>query len=147
MLGFTAGVMLAAAFFSLILPGLETAVTLYTGRLIPALIITGGMLLSGLFVRFSTRLCRTSICARPRRATDCRNRPSLAVIFTITIHDLPEGLAVGVAFGGDDFAAGTMLATGVGLQNPPEGLAVALTLRSVGRNPTNAFLIAGLLAC
>ena len=67
-------------------------------------------------------------------------------MFAITIHNLPEGLAVGVGFGGGDFAAGVMLATGIGLQNAPEGLAVALALRSVGRSPTNAFLIAGLTA-
>ena len=47
MLGFAAGVMLAAAFFSLILPGLETALALFNGRLIPALIVTGGVLLVG----------------------------------------------------------------------------------------------------
>jgi ZIP family zinc transporter len=144
MLGFAAGVMLAAAFFSLILPGLETALALYNGRLVPALIVTGGVLLGGLFVGFLNEVVPHEHFAQGREGppTDEIDRVWLFV-FAITIHNLPEGLAVGVGFGGGDFAAGIMLAVGIGLQNAPEGLAVALALRSVGRSPTSAFLIAG----
>lgn len=144
MLGFAAGVMLAAAFFSLILPGLETALALYNGRLAPALIVTGGVLLGGLFVGFLNEVVPHEHFAQGREGppTDEIDRVWLFV-FAITIHNLPEGLAVGVGFGGGDFAAGIMLAVGIGLQNAPEGLAVALALRSVGRSPASAFLIAG----
>jgi ZIP family zinc transporter len=65
-------------------------------------------------------------------------------VLAITIHNLPEGLAVGVGFGGGDVARGTVLAVGIGLQNAPEGLAVALALLSGGYSRTYAFLVAGL---
>jgi ZIP family zinc transporter len=145
MLGFAAGVMLAAAFFSLILPGLETAVTLHTGRLVPALIVTGGVLLGGLFVGLLNEIVPHEHFAQGREGPLAAEIDRVWLfVFAITIHNLPEGLAVGVGFGGGDFAAGAMLATGIGLQNAPEGLAVALALRSVGRSPGSAFLIAGL---
>jgi ZIP family zinc transporter len=145
MLGFAAGVMLAAAFFSLILPGLETAVALYTGRLIPALIITAGVLLGGLFVDFLNEIVPHEHFAQGREGPRTAEIDRVWLfVFAITIHNLPEGLAVGVGFGGGDFAAGMMLATGIGLQNAPEGLAVALALRSVGRSPASSFLIAAL---
>lgn len=145
MLGFAAGVMLAAAFFSLILPGLETALGLYSGRLVPALIITAGVLLGGLLVGFLNEIVPHEHFAQGREGPPASEIDQVWLfVFAITIHNLPEGLAVGVGFGGGDFAAGMMLATGIGLQNAPEGLAVALALRSVGRSPANSFLIAAL---
>ena len=145
MLGFAAGVMLAAAFFSLILPGLETAIALNSGRLVPALIITAGVLLGGLFVGFLNEIVPHEHFAQGREGPRTAEIDRVWLfVFAITIHNLPEGLAVGVGFGGGDFAAGMMLALGIGLQNAPEGLAVALALRSVGWTPANAFLIAAL---
>jgi ZIP family zinc transporter len=63
-------------------------------------------------------------------------------VAAITIHNLPEGLAVGVGFADGDSAAGTTLAIGIGLQNIPEGLAVALALIAIGHSRGTAFLIA-----
>ena len=63
-------------------------------------------------------------------------------VLAITIHNLPEGMAVGVGFGGGDTARGVSLATGIGLQNVPEGLAVAASLVSVGFSRTKAALVA-----
>ena len=63
-------------------------------------------------------------------------------VFAVTIHNLPEGLAVGVGFGDGTKANGSMLAIGIGLQNAPEGLAVALALRSVGFERGSAVMIA-----
>jgi ZIP family zinc transporter len=65
-------------------------------------------------------------------------------VLAITIHNIPEGLAVGVGYGGGDVASGTTLAVGIGLQNAPEGLAVALALWSTGYSKLEAFLIASL---
>ena len=62
-------------------------------------------------------------------------------IIAITIHNMPEGLAVGVSFGGGDISNGISLATGIGLQNIPEGLAVAFSLKAIGYSNKKAFLI------
>ena len=107
--------------------------------------MTGGVLLGGLFVGFLNEVVPHEHFAQGREGPLVAEIDRVWLfVFAITIHNLPEGLAVGVGFGGGDFAAGTMLATGIGLQNAPEGLAVALALRSVGRSPASAFLIAGL---
>jgi len=63
-------------------------------------------------------------------------------VIAITIHNAPEGLAVGVGYGGGDVAAGTSLAIGIGLQNIPEGLAVAVALRGERYSKATAFMIA-----
>jgi ZIP family zinc transporter len=145
MLAFAAGVMLAAAFFSLIVPGLETAIAIHGGRQVPALIVTGGVLLGGLFMGFLNEVVPHQHFSQGREGPAGSGIGEVWLfVLAITIHNLPEGLAVGVGFGGGDFAAGAALATGIGLQNAPEGLAVALALRTVGYTPVSAFLIAGL---
>lgn len=145
MLGFAAGVMLAAAFFSLILPGLETAVSLFGGRAVPAAVVTSAVLLGGLCIGFLNEIVPHEHFSQGREGP---RGPLVGEVWlfvlAITIHNLPEGLAVGVGFGGGDMAAGLTLATGIGLQNAPEGLAVALALRTIGYAPLRAFLIAGL---
>lgn len=145
MLGFAAGVMLAAAFFSLILPGLDAARTQFGLGLLPALVITAGVLAGALAVDALNAIVPHEHFKQGREGPGgaAIGRVWLFVL-AITIHNLPEGLAVGVGFGGGDITAGTMLATGIGLQNVPEGLAVALALRSVGHGPWQAFAIAGL---
>lgn len=65
-------------------------------------------------------------------------------VLAITLHNLPEGLAVGVGFGEGNIARGTTLAVGIGLQNAPEGLAVALALLSAGYGRLRAFAVATL---
>jgi ZIP family zinc transporter len=67
-------------------------------------------------------------------------------VVAITIHNFPEGIAVGVGFGGGDLANGTALAVGIGLQNAPEGLAVAMALVAEGSSRAHAFLIASATA-
>lgn len=145
MLAFAAGVMLAAAFFSLILPGLETANSLFGGRLLPASVMTGGILLGGLCIGLLNEIVPHAHFSQGREGP---LGPVIGEVWlfvlAITIHNLPEGLAVGVGFGAGDFAAGLTLATGIGLQNAPEGLAVALALRTIGYTPRKAFLISGL---
>ena len=63
-------------------------------------------------------------------------------VIAITIHNFPEGMAVGIGFGGGNITNGISLATGIGLQNAPEGLAVALALRGQGYTKLRAFMIA-----
>lgn len=119
MLGFSAGVMLAATSFSLIIPAVELG-----GLWIAVFGIVLGALTLHLIDRYVPHL---------HPALGLEGRPSRLsrvwlFILAITIHNFPEGLAVGVSFGGGDIAAGLVIATAIGLQNMPEGLAVALPL-------------------
>lgn len=143
MLGFAAGVMLAASFFSLIMPSLEGAAMLYGPGLPAALTATAGVLAGGLFVGLLNEVTPHEHFRQGREGPDARALDRVWLfVAAITIHNLPEGMAVGVGFGGGDIAAGTMLAVGIGLQNAPEGLAVGLALRAVGYSPGQAFLLA-----
>lgn len=142
LLGGAAGVMLAASFFSLILPGLEAARAGGSGDVAAALVMTGGIVLGAggiaLLDHFSPHEHFIKGAEGPRR--EGLRRIWLFVI-AITIHNAPEGLAVGVAFG-DSVAAGRTVALGIGLQNMPEGLAVAVALANHGYRRRDAFGIA-----
>jgi ZIP family zinc transporter len=145
LLSFAAGVMLAASFSSLIFPGLEAARLIYGGPMVAASIAVGGILLGVGFIALLNE------CIPHEHFFQGRQGPlpgALAGIWlfvlAITIHNLPEGLAVGVGFGGGDIARGITLAAGIGLQNAPEGLAVALALLTCGYSKGYAFTIASL---
>jgi ZIP family zinc transporter len=145
LLGFAAGVMLAASFLSLIIPGVEAAKLIYGGARLAALIAVAGVLLGAAFVALLNEWIPHEHFFQGRQGPmpGALARIWLFVL-AITIHNLPEGLAVGVGFGGGDMARGTTLAIGIGLQNAPEGLAVALALLSCGYTKNYAFGIAGL---
>ena len=140
MLGLSAGVMLAATFWSLLSPALEMAENL---KLISWLIVSLGVLSGGLLL-----FCGDKIFDRiTKKKTNSHSiKRSLMLIFSITLHNIPEGMAVGVAFGsvfynleGATLAAAVMLAIGIGIQNFPEGSAVSLPLRREGMSPPKAF--------
>jgi len=123
MLGFSAGVMLAATAFSLIVPAIDLG-----GPWVVALGIALGAFILHLIDRFVPHL---------HPALGLEGRPSRLsriwlFVLAITIHNFPEGLAVGVSFGSGDVAAGLVIAMAIGLQNMPEGLAVALPLLREG---------------
>ena len=144
-LGFAAGVMLAASFFSLIVPSLDVSERLYGDGAIPAGIAVGGILLGVLAVAFLNRVLPHEHFVQGREGPEAASlRKVWLFIIAITIHNFPEGLAVGVGFGGGDVANGTALATGIGLQNAPEGLAVAVALMGEGYTKLRAFTIAAL---
>lgn len=142
-LGFAAGVMLAASFFSLILPGLEVAEDLSGSKLISALIVVAGVIIGVGAIAALNELIPHAHFVRGRQGP---LSPSLQkvwlFVFAITIHNFPEGLAVGVSFGGGDIANGVSIALGIGLQNLPEGFAVAVALGSEGYSRSKSFLIA-----
>ncbi len=140
MLGLSAGVMLAATFWSLLSPALEMAENL---KLISWLIVSLGVLSGGLLL-----FCGDKIFDRiAKKKTNSHSiKRSLMLIFSITLHNIPEGMAIGVAFGsvfynleGATLAAAVMLAIGIGIQNFPEGSAVSLPLRREGMSPQKAF--------
>lgn len=119
MLGFAAGVMLAASFFSLILPSIEI------GGIWMAL---GGIVCGVVFIIVVDRLVPHLHGLTKTREPTPRLRRVWLLILAITIHNFPEGLSVGVGFGAGEIGAGIALAIAIGLQNMPEGLAVALPL-------------------
>lgn len=145
MLGFAAGVMLAASFFSLILPGLEAAQAQGAGNVGAVSIVIAGVLAGavslGLIHRYAPHEHFVSGPEGPH--TEKLRRIWLFVI-AITLHNFPEGLAVGVGFGGGDVGNGLALAIGIGLQNMPEGLAVAVALLTLNYSKGQALLVATL---
>jgi ZIP family zinc transporter len=131
MLGFSAGVMLAATSFSLIVPAIDLS-----GPLVAVFGIILGALVLHLIDRFVPHF---------HPALGAEGPPSKLsrvwlFVLAITIHNFPEGMAVGVSFGGGDVAAGLVIATAIGLQNMPEGLAVALPLVREGYSRRKSLL-------
>jgi ZIP family zinc transporter len=133
LLGFAAGVMLSASYFSLIVPGIEAAEALHGSVWIAAGIAAAGILLGAGCVAAMNEVLPHEhfIEGREGAAAEAMSRIWLFII-AITIHNFPEGMAVGVGFGTGNLEQGLSLATGIGLQNAPEGMAVAVALRSLG---------------
>lgn len=126
-LGFGAGVMLAAAAFSLLLPAIETV-----GRA-GTVLIACALLAGGAFLALCDRILPHEHFAGDVHGVGAeRLRRVWLFVFAMALHNLPEGLAVGVAYGGPNSDAATGLAFGIGLQNMPEGLVTALALMMVG---------------
>lgn len=143
LLGFAAGVMLSASYFSLLIPGLEAAEELHQSVWIAAAIAAAGIALGALAVHLLNEVLPHQHFEGRREGGDAAalSRIWLFVI-AITIHNFPEGMAVGVGFGGGDVSNGMSLATGIGLQNAPEGLAVAVALRGQGYGKWQSFGVA-----
>jgi zinc transporter, ZIP family len=147
MLGFASGVMIAASFWSLLAPAIEMAEELGVTRWWPALI---GFLAGALFLWTADKLLPHLHPGQPvERAEGPRTRwgKSALLVLAITLHNIPEGLAIGVAFGAvahglesATLGGAVALAIGIALQNFPEGTAVAAPLRMEGMSRTKAFL-------
>ena len=146
MLGFAGGVMIAASYWSLLAP----AIAMSEGKAIPAWApAVVGFLLGGLFLRgIDAILPHLHIGFRTKEAEGLKTgwRRSTLLILAITLHNIPEGLAVGVAFGAAaaglpaaTVAAAIALAVGIGIQNFPEGLAVSVPLRREGMSRLRSF--------
>lgn len=146
MLGFSGGVMLAASFWSLLAPAIAIA---EEGPLPAWLPPTIGLLLgAGCLFAFDKSLPHLHLFLPIEEAEGPRTnwQRSVLLVTAITLHNIPEGLAVGVAFGGvaadvpgATFGAALALAIGIGLQNFPEGVAVALPLRGDGYSRRRSF--------
>lgn len=149
MLGFAAGVMIAASFFSLLLPAVDLAEAQGVASWIPAAVgfVIGGVVLrlaDGLLphLHFGARMSEAEgLSTSWRRAT--------LLVMAVTLHNIPEGLAVGVSFGAAasgtalagtaTLASAVALAIGIGMQNFPEGIAVSMPLRGEGVSRGKAF--------
>ncbi|MDL2224846.1 ZIP family metal transporter [Eubacteriales bacterium OttesenSCG-928-M02] len=148
MMGFAAGVMIAASFWSLLQPAIERA---EAAGAIAWLVAAIGFLAGALFIYLTDRVVsHTQRRANSREALKGgeRTRRIFLLITSITMHNIPEGLAVGVAFGAlangytaEGLMGAISIAVGIGLQNFPEGAAVSLPLRREGYSRTKSFLL------
>jgi len=123
MLGFSAGIMLAATFFSLIIPAIDLS---------NVWIVVLGIIIGAITLHIVDRFIPHFHPMLGAEGPASRLSKVWLFALAITIHNFPEGLAVGVSFGTGDVAAGLVVATAIGLQNMPEGLAVALPLLREG---------------
>mgnify|MGYP004565590731 FL=1 len=143
-LGFSAGVMIAASFWSLLLPSIELSEELgYIAWGLPAL----GFIFGGLFVLLSDKFLDKTLSDKNSIKKDSLKR-SILLVSAITLHNIPEGMSIGVAFGGISsgvsgmtLIGAIMLAVGIGIQNFPEGAAVSLPLRKEGFSRKKSFFI------
>lgn len=147
MLGFTGGVMIAASFWSLLAPSIEYSKELYPGyEWMPAAV---GFLAGSLFIyaldKFTPHL-HINFGDSEKEGMKTKWHKTTLLLLAITLHNIPEGLAVGVLFGaafigaGDEMIyAAIALAFGIGLQNFPEGIAVAMPLRRLGVSRLKSF--------
>jgi ZIP family zinc transporter len=146
MLGFAAGVMIAASYWSLLAPAIEMAEESNLPAYVPAVV---GFLLGGAFIWGVDKILPHLHLGFPMEEAEGIHtswRRSVLLVLAITLHNIPEGLAVGVAFGAlgaglpsATLAAAVALALGIGIQNFPEGAAVSVPLRREGLSRLKSF--------
>lgn len=130
-LGFGAGVMLGATAFSLVLPALAAAKSGGAGSWESSLMVGAGIMAgAGAILLLSRTVSTEGILSDDPGKVSLRR--AWLFVWAVALHNLPEGLAIGVAFAGIDAEKATSLATGVSIQDVPEGLVVALALHAVG---------------
>ena len=139
MMGMAAGIMLAATAYSLVEPGVEFGNALWPG--LGVYVVVAGIMLGAWFLDWAERTVPHDVFGGDAEISIALRKVWIFVV-AITIHNFPEGLSVGVSFGGGDWNNGTLLAIAIGAQNIPEGMAVALPLIGVGYKPWKAVAIA-----
>ncbi len=145
MLGFTGGVMIAASFWSLLAPAIEMSKGEGFVKVIPAAV---GFLLGALFLfALDKTLPHLHINFKETEGIKSPWQRTTLLVLAITLHNIPEGLAVGVLFGGvaagipeASIAGAVTLAIGIGIQNFPEGIAVSMPLRRMGMSRRKSFM-------
>lgn len=149
LLGFGAGVMLAASAFSLIIPGLDAARTqgIFGGSAMAASCLMGAAILLGAGgMMLLDRMLPHEHFIKGREGRDLDTARKLQrtwlFVFAIALHNFPEGLAIGVGYASNDTLAGNALATGIAIQDVPEGLVVAVALLAAGYRRLTAVLLA-----
>lgn len=147
MLGFAAGVMIAASFWSLLSPSIDMARNL---KMTPYLVAASGFLLGGVLLFIGDKVFDHFDRKKKKTKTKSFKR-CLMLVLSITLHNIPEGLAVGVSFGsatyglnGASVGAASLLALGIGLQNFPEGTAVSVPLKAEGMSRLKSFFYGAL---
>ncbi len=146
MLGFAAGVMIAASFWSLLAPSIEMSESLKMPNWVPP---AAGFLLGGLFLRIIDAIIPHQHFGAEKGEVEgihTNFKANTLLLLAVTIHNIPEGLAVGVAFGAliknnslSALSAAISLAIGIGIQNFPEGTVISLPLRTGGMSKLKSF--------
>ncbi len=145
MLGFTGGVMVAASYWSLLAPAIEMSAGEGFAKVIPA---ASGFLMGALFLfALDKTLPHLHINFKETEGIKSPWQRTTLLVLAITLHNIPEGLAVGVLFGGvaagipeASIAGAVTLAIGIGIQNFPEGIAVSMPLRRMGMSRRKSFM-------
>ncbi len=140
MLGIASGVMIAASFFSLLSPALESANSLGQN---PWIIVSLGFSIGGILLFLTDKIALRYLNNYPDAS---KRKRTFMLLFSITIHNIPEGLVVGLAFGSialnnATIISASLLALGIGIQNFPEGSALSLPLRRDGMSPFKSFFL------
>ena len=143
MLGISSGIMIAASIFSLIVPAIELSNIL---NMISWLIVSFGFIVGILFLFISDKVFDKILTHNNNNI-----KRIIMLIISIVIHNIPEGLVIGVSFGsviygisGSNIGSSLVLALGIGIQNFPEGAAISLPLRSEGLSRNKSFIIGSL---
>lgn len=143
MLGFGGGVMLAAAGFSLLLPALDAGIGLTGSRAAAAAMVVAGLAAGGLVLAAMDRALPHEHFVKGAEGAPRQDIARIWLfVIAIALHNLPEGLAVGVGYGQPDGAKADTLALAIGVQNMPEGLVVAAALLAAGYSRAAALLVA-----
>ncbi|MGG5575027.1 ZIP family metal transporter [Vibrio diazotrophicus] len=145
MLGFAAGMMLAASAFSLLLPGIEAGTAFFDNGFLGGMIVILGMAIGvALMLGLDAFTPHEHLETGPCGPGHDRCSRAWLFVFAIALHNFPEGMAIGVGYAQGDLSVGIPLTTAIALQDIPEGLAVAVTLRAAGFNARLSVLVAAL---
>lgn len=143
LLSSAAGVMLAASVFSLLIPGIEQAEYSGQGTEAAVLIVIAGMILGAVILALIHHYTPHEHFLKGREGVDSKRLSGIWLfVIAISLHNFPEGMAVGVGFAEGNIGNGIPLATGIFLQNIPEGLAIAVSLFAIGYSRAFAFTLA-----
>lgn len=144
LLGFASGVMVAASVWSLLIPAMDMSSSMGKLAFLPA---AGGFALGMLFLLAMDRLIpHMHLCDEEQEGPKCSLSKSTMLVLAVTLHNIPEGMAVGVVFAGAmasgeiTMAAALTLALGIAIQNFPEGAVISLPLKSEGMGKMRAFI-------
>jgi ZIP family zinc transporter len=142
LLSFAAGIMLAASFFSLLLPAIEYGEAQFASTNLAVIVVIAGTLVGAAGLFFMHRYLPHEHFLKGHEGPDTKTlRRIWLFVIAITLHNFPEGMAVGVGFAGGDVGNGITLATGIGIQNIPEGMAVAVSLLAAGYSRVQSFFV------
>ncbi|OZI66594.1 ZIP family metal transporter [Bordetella genomosp. 11] len=142
MFGFGAGVMLAASAFSLVTPGIQAARDLGAGPWGAGMTVGAAILLGAAALLWLEHSVPHEHFIKGREGHDGRLlKRTWLFVFAVMLHNLPEGLAIGVGFGGTDPMRASALATGIAIQDVPEGLVIAVALLAAGYSRTFSVLL------
>ena len=143
LLGIAAGLMLGASVFSLILPAIAAGAVRRDSGTLATLDVAAGILAGGTLLWLAHRVLPHEHFVKGREGLDASRVKGLWLFtIAITVHNFPEGLAIGVGFGDGDVGNGLALTTAIFLQNLPEGFAVALAMLALDYRPSAAVLVA-----